>query len=386
MARASIEIRPEAAYVGAMSRRLYSLALAGIVLLALCAAGGDAQVRQKALSAQDQATLDNLSAQLRANDRRVEASRQSARQIALEVEDLRNQIIDISKKQGMSEKRVAIYQARLETLNLQEADIERKLVAMRGKESRLLSALEIYSRNPPPAIFVPSRKVNDAVLAAIIMRAITPELQKQTKILAQRNADLVNLRRQTALQNDALFVSEGDVADQREQIEKLITQKGELEDQLLDQADKIAAQSVELKARQARMYGRGPLGGLLGPPQDNNHLQPPVVGDKTHDFGQDDARGVSYAADPGSQVTAPAEGEVEFAGPIDSYGQVVILNVGHNMRVVLTGMERIYVDKGQTVGRHEPLGRMPNLSDRKTTLYMELRRGDQPVNPGMAIS
>jgi len=366
-------------------RRLYTLALAGTALLALGAAAGDAQVRQKALSAQDQATLDNLSAQLRANDRRVEASRQSARQIALEVEDLRNRIIDISKKQGMSEKRVAIYQAKLETLNLQEADIERKLVAMRAKESRLLSALQIYSRNPPPAIFVPSRKVNDAVMAAIIMRAITPELQKQTQVLAKQNADLVNLRRQTALQNDALFASEGDVTEQREQIEKLITQTGELEDQLLDQADKITAQSVELKARQARMSGGGPLNSLLGATQDNSHLQAPVVGDKTQDFGQDNARGISYAADPGGQVTAPAEGEVEFVGPVDSYGQVVILNVGHELHVVLTGMERVYVDKGQTVGRHEPLGRMPNLSDHKTTLYMELRHGDQPVNPGMKI-
>ena len=366
-------------------RRFLPIALAGVTLLALAAAGGDAQVRQKALSAQDQATLDSLSAQLRANDRRVEASRQSARQIALEVEDLRNRIIDISKKQGMSEKRVAIYQASLETLNLQEADIERKLIAMRGKESRVLSALEIYSRNPPPAIFVPSRKVNDAVMAAIIMRAITPELQKQTQILTKQNADLVNLRRQAALQNDALFASEGDVADQREQIEKLITQKGELEDQLLNQADKIAAQSVELKARQARMHGLAPLLGL-GTAPDNSHLQPPVVGDKTQDFGQDNARGISYAADPGGQVTAPAEGEVEFAGPVDSYGQVVILSVGHDLHVVLTGLGRIYVDKGQTVGLHEPLGRMPNLSDRKTTLYMELRRGDQPVNPGMQIA
>ncbi len=367
-------------------RRLHTIALAGVALLALGAAAGDAQVRQKALTAQDQATLENLSAQLRANDRRVEASRQSARQIAIEVEDLRNRIIDISKKQGMSEKRVAIYQAKLETLNLQEADIERKLIAMRAKESRLLSALQIYSRNPPPAIFVPSRKVNDAVMAAIIMRAITPQLQKQTQVLAKQNADLVNLRRQTALQNDALFASEGDVTEQREQIEKLITQKGELEDQLLDQADKITAQSVELKARQARMSGGGPLNTLLGATQDNNHLQAPVVGDKTREFGQDNARGISYAADPGGQVTAPAEGEVEFVGPVDSYGQVVILNVGHDLHVVLTGMERVYVDKGQTVGRHEPLGRMPNLSDHKTTLYMELRHGDQPVNPAIKIA
>ena len=84
-------------------------------------------------------------------------------------------------------------------------------------------------------------------------------------------------------------------------------------------------------------------------------------------------------------MTAPVEGEVEYAGPLESYGQVVIIGVGNNYHVVLTGIGRLYVDKGQTVARNEPVGRMPNLSDKKTILYLELRKGEDPVNPANII-
>ncbi len=365
--------------------RRYSLLLTGLGLLLFGAGHGDTQSTQKALTAQQQDELDTLSAQRRADERKRDTTRQTARQVGEEIEELRQRIIDISKRQGTSETRAAIYRAKLETLNLQEADITRRLTAMRSKEARLLSALQIYTRNPPPAIFISTRRANDAVLAAIIMRQITPEMQKRTQVLYDQNAQLVAVRRQAALQNDALFISESDVSKQRSEIEALIRQKMALEDQLLSQADRLEANAAELKGRERRMSGDMPLRGLLGlGTEDLAHLMQPVVGDKIVDFGGA-SRGISFAAEPGSQVTSPAEGEVEFVGPIPSYGQVVILNVGNNYRVVLTGIGQVYVDKGQTVGRHEPLGRMPNLSEKKVTLYMELRRGEDPVSPASAI-
>ncbi|MGN6363996.1 murein hydrolase activator EnvC family protein [Asticcacaulis taihuensis] len=367
------------------------LLLTGLAVLALAGAvQSDAQQRTHDLSEADRATLDTLSAQRRAEERKSDTQRRSARQIAQEVEALREQIIEISKKQGTGETRSAIYRAKLETINQQETDISRRLIAERDKQTRLLSALQIYSRNPPPALFVTPRTANDAVLAAIIMRAITPELKKRTESLVRQNSQLVNLRRQAALQNEAIFISESEVSEQRTEIERLIQQKMDLEDQLLNQADQMDARAAELKARENRLTGDLPLKFFGSPAIDNTHLQPPVVGDITMNFGQTDgkapaSRGVSYAALPGSQVTAPAEGEVEYAGPLDSYGQVVVLSIGHDYRVVVTGIGRIYVQQGQTVGRHEPLGRMPNLSDKKTLLYMELRKGETPVNPATPL-
>lgn len=378
-----------------MHRSSYRLLLTGIFAFALCGAmQTDANVRVKRLSAQDQADLDALSAQRRAEERKSDQTRQTARDVALEVEALRQRIIDISKRQGVSEQRAAIYRAKLETLNLQEADITRRLTAERSTQSKLLSALQIYSRNPPPALLINPRKANDAVLAAIIMKAITPELEKRTQGLVQENAQLVNVRRQAALQNEGLFISESEVSSQRREIEGLIKEKTALEDQLLQQADRMDANVVTMKAREDRVRGNLPLRGMLG--TETSRLGQPVVGEKVRDFGQvggqsasvggaPSSRGVYYTAQPGSQVTAPAEGEVEYAGPLASYGQVVILGIGNNYHIVLTGIGRIYVDKGQTVGRGEPLGRMPNLSDKKTVLYMELRKGEDPVNPANLV-
>ncbi|MFT4074669.1 MAG: peptidoglycan DD-metalloendopeptidase family protein [Asticcacaulis sp.] len=367
------------------------LLLTGLAVLALAGAvQSDAQQRTRDLSEADRATLDTLSAQRRAEERKSDTQRRSARQIAQEIESLRDQIVEISRKQGTGETRSAIYRAKLETLNQQENDIARRLIAERDKQTRLLSALQIYSRNPPPALFVTPRKANDAVLAAIIMRAITPELQKRTQSLVQQNSQLVNLRRQAALQNEAIFISESEVSEQRSQIERLIREKGALEDQLMGQADQMDARAAELKAQENRITGNLPLKFFGSPAVEDARLGAPVVGDVTRTFGQADGtgpsnRGTSYAALPGAQVTAPAEGEVEYAGPLESYGQVVILSIGNNYRVVVTGLGRVYVEQGQTVARHEPLGRMPNLSDKKTTLYMELRRGEDPVNPATTL-
>ncbi|ESQ81099.1 murein hydrolase activator EnvC [Asticcacaulis sp. YBE204] len=356
-----------------------------LIVLVLCGTGGVvAQTAQKPLSKQAETELNTIGAELRANARKREQKRQSARQIAQEAENLRKQMIDIARTQGASEKRAAVYRSRLVALNLLETDMTRRLGTMRNKQARLLSALQIYSRNPPPTIFVSSRKANDAVIAAIILKDITPELKKRAQALSDQNRTLIKLRRDAALQNEALFISESDVSEQQQQLERLMAQRAELEDQLLREADAIEARNLQLEARQRELRGLAPLRALQAPDKGLN-LQIPVVGTRKGSYGETIdgqlLRGLRLETAPGTQVRAPGEGEVEYAGPLNGYGQVIILNVGGDYRVVLTGLGRVYVDQGKTVGRGEPLGRTSNLTDKPTSVYVELRQGDAPVNP-----
>ncbi|UDF03759.1 murein hydrolase activator EnvC [Asticcacaulis sp. AND118] len=342
-----------------------------------------AQPVQKPLTKQAQTELDTIGAELRANARKREQKHQSARQIAEEMERLRTQMIDIARTQGASEKRAAIYRSRLETLTLLEADMTRRLGTLRNKQSRLLSALQIYSRNPPPTIFVSTRKANDAVIAAIILKEITPELKKRAAVLSEQNRDLIRVRREAALQNEALFISESDVSEQQKQLETLMADRAALEDQLLREADAIEARNLELEARQRTLLGlpsplRAPQGRALD-------LQLPVVGEKAGSYGESidgqTNRGLRLKTAPGAQVRSPGNGRVEYAGPLEGYGQVVILDVGGDYRIVMTGLGRVYVDPNRTVAKGEPLGRTPNLTDKPTIFYMELRKGENPVNP-----
>ncbi len=97
------------------------------------------------------------------------------------------------------------------------------------------------------------------------------------------------------------------------------------------------------------------------------------------------------ATQSGAIVTAPADGNVLYAGPFRSYGQLLILNAGDGYHVVLAGMSRISVVTGQPVLAGEPVGAMGEArvasssasKDENATpeLYVEFRKDGKPVDP-----
>ncbi len=97
------------------------------------------------------------------------------------------------------------------------------------------------------------------------------------------------------------------------------------------------------------------------------------------------SRGTILLTASGAPVSAPAHGRVEFAGPVANLGQVVILNIGADYRVVLTGLDRVTVHTGQRVSANDAIGAMPATDRHGAHLYMELRCGEEPVNPNGAV-
>jgi len=159
--------------------------------LSLSGLGADSlRADDRTLSPQAKQRVEELALQINQHEKKSLANRAQARDIARQIENLRQQTIALSHNEGVSETRAAIYRAKLESLNVMEHDLTEKLGALRGKEARLLSALQIYSRNPPPAIFISTKRANDAVNAAILMQAITPELKKRAASLAEQNVNV----------------------------------------------------------------------------------------------------------------------------------------------------------------------------------------------------
>ncbi|TIS55999.1 MAG: hypothetical protein E5W93_13735, partial [Mesorhizobium sp.] len=122
----------------------------------------------------------------------------------------------------------------------------------------------------------------------------------------------------------------------------------------------------------------------------------PVIGKIKRRFGADDGNGAMMLGDmvatqSGAIVTAPADGNVLYAGPFRSYGQLLILNAGDGYHVVLAGMSRISVATGQSVLAGEPIGAMGEARVASTSasqngnatpeLYVEFRKDGKPVDP-----
>ncbi|MBA3326511.1 MAG: peptidoglycan DD-metalloendopeptidase family protein, partial [Rhodobacteraceae bacterium] len=128
----------------------------------------------------------------------------------------------------------------------------------------------------------------------------------------------------------------------------------------------------------------------------------PVTGRVLRGFGEADAAGVRrpglvMQAAPLALVIAPADGRVRYAGPFLDYGYVVVLEPRADVLVVLAGLATLEVRSGAEVRAGELLGLMGGrqldaqeylmLGDAGTggtpaeTLYIELRQGQDPVDP-----
>jgi len=119
-----------------------------------------------------------------------------------------------------------------------------------------------------------------------------------------------------------------------------------------------------------------------------NALLIPVSGKLVRDFGADTgagpATGLTYQAAPNARVIAPCSGTVVFADTFRSFGPMIILDCGNSVHFVLAGLAKLDVEVGRSLRAGEPVGTMPDWTDttaERPVLYVELRRGGQPINP-----
>jgi septal ring factor EnvC (AmiA/AmiB activator) len=231
----------------------------------------------------------------------------------------------------------------------------------------------------------------DAVRAAILIKAVTPELAARARTFAAASEELKRVRRRADVQSGALFQAESAKADREAKIDDLIAEKQALEKQLYADADAAGADVQRLAAR-ARSLGelvstvdvRTPALRPADVAPLPTRFTPPVTGVLVHRFeapggAADEVKGVVFAASANATVLAPAAGMVEYAGPLKGWGEVLIVRAG-NARLILAGLGQVGTEAGRLVAAGEPVGKMPGDTDRPT-LYLEVRQASRPVDP-----
>ncbi|BCH14158.1 membrane protein [Mesorhizobium sp. L-2-11] len=187
---------------------------------------------------------------------------------------------------------------------------------------------------------------------------------------------------------DAAKAAEQKAAEQKAAEQKAAEQKAAGADNAPAQkAPELAALPVP---EANRLTAAAPFSALQG------QIALPVTGKIKRRFGASDGNGAVMLGDmvatqSGAIVTAPADGNVLYAGPFRSYGQLLILNAGDGYHVVLAGMSRISVASGQSVLAGEPVGAMGEARVASTSaskngnatpeLYVEFRKDGKPVDP-----
>jgi septal ring factor EnvC (AmiA/AmiB activator) len=91
-------------------------------------------------------------------------------------------------------------------------------------------------------------------------------------------------------------------------------------------------------------------------------------------------RGMTFAGSPNARVVSPCAGRVVFAAPFRSFGQLLIVDCGAGYHFVLAGLDRLDTAAGARLLAGEPVGMLGGAGD-GASLYVELRRNGQPVDP-----
>ncbi|MDP3659310.1 murein hydrolase activator EnvC [Phenylobacterium sp.] len=241
---------------------------------------------------------------------------------------------------------------RLERLNLKETVLTAEQGRNMNQLSKLLSVQERIRRDPPPALLVSPGDARNAVRAAILVKAMTPELQKRAQTYAAEAGEIARLRRLAAVQSEALFTAESELAERPAGL------------------------------RGAVSPGEKPQVMPVLPP---TMLSIPTPGPMKHAFGDRLAGGLSNGltldAQPNAMVRSPGDGLVQYVGPVKGWGVILILRLSGGYHLVLAGLERTSVDVGQSVAAGTPVGWMPDGRQSDSELYLEVRDQGAPVDP-----
>lgn len=324
--------------------------------------------------------LRQLQAEYRDEQIRGRRLRADAADARTELAALERELAGLRRDQTADDAQLSAQRRRLGELGRREAVIVAELAGARDNQGQLLSALQMMSRRPPPPLLVPADRAVDTVRAAILMKAMAPELQRRSAVLSARQAEVVRVRRLAVLSSERLVTTESAQGDRRAEIEDLAARRAALLVVLRADAARAERASAALEARIRALGARpDPAGEATEAPATRlpggrARLVSPVAGPPFSQFGEG-STGWSWTST--GPVVAPADGTVDHAGPLSGWGQVVILDLGGGWRAVLAGLDSVSINPGQRVAEGERLGSATGGSD----IYLELRRQDRAVDP-----
>jgi septal ring factor EnvC (AmiA/AmiB activator) len=251
----------------------------------------------------------------------------------------------------------AATEQRLARLNIEETQLSAEQAHNVSQLARLLSVLEQLKRDPPPALLVSPRDAKDAVRAAILVKAMTPELQARARGFAGLAGEMARQRRLAAVESEAIFTRDSEAAE--------------------------AAPPPKPPDLALRGAAEAEVTVPVRPP---DALLRPTPGQVVRRFGEalpsgGRSNGLTLAAAKGARVASPAPGLVQYVGPVKGWGVILILRLTGGYHLVLAGLDRPAISVGQSVAAGQAVGWMPAGRQTTSELYMEVRDQGSPVDP-----
>ena len=364
--------------------------------------------------AQETQQLEVVERTLATDRARLEQLERQQSAIGDEIAAMQAELVAQAARAQTLEAKLSALDQQLVELTNEETAKSVELAMRRQQLDASLAALGWLAMQPPATLLLGEGDTADRVRGATLVTIAVPALQDRARRLKQDLASLDGLRREIALRRDELTSETEALATANARIASLIEERGALEtataEERARQAKRVAALAAEahdlrdLLKKLAAMTpplkqeaepnqpvetasAALPAGVMRDFPERPGGVTPPAQGSLLVRYGDRpsegaESRGITVATRAGAQVVAPFDGRVVFQGPFRGYGPILIIEHGGGYHTLLAGLGRIDAEVGQWLKQGEPVGQMgPGTGDASPKLYVELRRGGQPIDP-----
>ena len=342
--------------------------------------------------------------------KKEQAAREKTKSLESEREKVRKDVSALKKTLAKTAQQAQNIEKGLTSLELETAgltarvdDLSAQIQDDRAQTMELIAALQRLEATPPPPLALTPRNAKRAADAGLLIASLSEQLKSRADALTLNLKALEITQAQLELKKNDLSTQRAKLKSELNQVNAGLSTKSKLEAKLADEkkaaaaeADRLAAESktlIELIAKLEREAaaivprkkpGAKPAKKLVLPKgtkrfaEAKGGMLQPVSGRLLKRYGRGE-KGITYAGRSAGQVIAPYAGRIEFSGPFKNYENVIILNVGDGYFVLLTGLNELFVDAGDTIQRGEPVGKLPSQTGAE--LYIELRKNGSPVDP-----
>ena len=291
---------------------------------------------------------------------------------------------------------------------LREARLTRELQAREGEVAELLGALQSMSRAPAPTTLLHPAGPMGTARAGMILSDVAPAMNVRAQELRAKLEEVQTLR--TLQESAAETLGKGlkGVQEARSELSQAVANRVPLPKKFTEDPVRTAILIASTETLEGFASGLSEMAVdeaeviLPDVRSQRGKLPLPVAGTLLRRAGEADAAGVKrpgilLAARPRALVTSPAAGTIRYRGPLLDYGNVIILEPGPGILLVLAGLDVVYGETGDVLPEGSPLGLMGGAetaegsvvpqnaegtgSGRPETLYMELRVDNVPEDP-----
>lgn len=355
--------------------------------LSACAVGALA-VFVGAAQAQTSRSLTQVERDGRAETARAERLRAQSREARTEIAALNARLVESGERRAEAEAAATAAEQRLETLRAQmNVDAAAQTRARQALESALIAAAfaerrgdlsgmraGLFARAAAPTFSAAQRQRGQAVeTSRRLEAAVLEEQQILADAQAAIDAERGELETLTARRRVAQAALDRDANAAERRARTLASEARNLRE---------LAQRAAAASRRSSSGGSSTVPAAWSAPAEGRIVR----GYGVRENGAPPTQGALVRTRSRAQVVSPAAGEVAYAGPFRSYGQVLILNMDGGYAVVLTGMASVGVRVGDAVRAGQPIGEMPDSDMTAPDLYVEVRRGGSPIDPGRWLS